>query len=137
MKGGSTGNQGNVPHNLGKAARAASTWLVPDTTCFAAKPQKFEVGRHTESTATKKKGVRRGEELAWDEELQIDLDNSADAELHVRPWNAQVPLGPLTISLLLRICCLCAICRAVTRDRSQAATTLSELLAVQHQRARS
>lgn len=44
------------------------------------------MGRHTESTATKKKGVLRGEELAWDEELQIDLDNSADAELHVRPW---------------------------------------------------
>jgi hypothetical protein len=46
--------------------------------------QKFEVGRHTESTATKKRGVRRGEELSWDEELQIDMDNSADAELHVR-----------------------------------------------------
>lgn len=45
----------------------------------------FEVGRHTESTATKKKGVRHGEELAWDQELEIDLDSSSDAELHVRP----------------------------------------------------
>ena len=47
--------------------------------------QMFEVGRHTESTATKKKGVRHGEELAWDQELQIDLDSSPHAELHVRP----------------------------------------------------
>jgi hypothetical protein len=67
---------------------------------FAAKSQKFEVGRHTESTATKKKGVLRGEELAWDEELQIDTDNSADAELHVRPWDFE----------RVSICCLCAIC---------------------------
>jgi hypothetical protein len=40
------------------------------------------VGRHAESTPTQKTGTR-GEELAWDQELQIDVDSAADAELHV------------------------------------------------------
>lgn len=44
----------------------------------------FEVGRERETTGTLKKGVRSGEELHWEDELQLELgDGAADQELHI------------------------------------------------------
>lgn len=43
------------------------------------------MGKEREATGTLKKGVRTGEELNWEDNLELELgDGAADQELHVR-----------------------------------------------------